>query len=116
MNLLAKRRTLFVYNFGLLCGSVVLEFGNLDFDIVYNPDNMANKGGNITTRQASKQSKKDGVSISNKGSISINDDDFEDAPAWGKALANNMKELTKFVNLQIDETCVMITDYAGKKD
>ena len=52
---------------------------------------------------------------SNKGSISINDDDFEDAPAWGKALANNMKELTKFVNLQIDETCVMITDYAGKK-
>ena len=75
---------------------------------------MANKGGNITTRQASKQSKKDGVSISNEESILINDDDFEDAPAWGKALANNMKELTKFVNLKMDETCAMITDYAGK--
>ena len=74
---------------------------------------MANKGGNITTRQASKQSKKDGVSISNEESILINDDDFEDAPAWGKALANNMKELTKFVNLKMDETCAMVTNYDG---
>ena len=39
----------------------------------------------ILTRQASKQSKKDGVSISNEDSILINDDDIEDAPAWGKA-------------------------------
>ena len=75
---------------------------------------MANKGGNITTRQASKQSKKDSVSISNEESILINVDDFEDALAWGKALANNMKELTKFVNLKMDETCAMITNYAGK--
>ena len=92
----------------------MLEFGNSDFGIVYNPDNMANKGGNITTRQASKQSKKDGVSISNEDSILINDDDIEDAPAWGKDVANSVKELTKFVNTRMDETCALITDYAGK--
>ena len=44
----------------------------------------------------------------------INDDGIEDAPAWGKALANSVKELTKFVNTRMDETCALITDYAGK--
>ena len=109
MNLLATPSDILCVQFWTI-GSVVLEFGDLDFDIVYKPDNMANKGGNITTRQASKQ---DGVSISDEESILINEDDFEDAPAWGKkSLANNMKELTKFTSM--DETCAMITDYSGK--
>ena len=112
MNLLATPSDILCVQFWTI-RSVVLEFDDLDFDIVYKPDNMANKGGNITTRQASKQSKKDGVSKSDEESILINEDDFEDAPAWGKkALANNMKELTKFTSM--DETCAMITDYSGK--
>ena len=46
-------------------------------------------------------------------SILISEEDFDEAPLWGRALSQNFKELSVLVNSKMEETRTLISDCTG---